>query len=623
MINELREKLESGPAAVISGLLLLSSYLLEQSGCRLHPDPAWGAVLISGMPLLFEAIERLSESRGISKISSSLLITIAMIASIYIGDLFAAGEVAFIMALGELLEEKATERSKRGLHKLLSLSPVQGRRLRDGQTETVPAAAIEQGDKLRILPGETVPVDGIIISGSTSVDQSALTGESLPVDKNTGDEVFGGTLNRFGAIDIEATRPGSDSSLQRLIRLVQEAEKQQAPIARLADRAASWLVPLALLTAIAVGLFTQSLIRSVTILVVFCPCALVLATPTAIMAAIGQASKHGLLIKSGQALEIMGKTGTVALDKTGTLTFGRLEVCDLLPADASLAPETILALAASAEARSEHPLGKAIVAAALERSLSFTEPQNFQMFLGQGVTAETEGKALLCGQEAFLEQRGILIPATVRSQAEQLRQQGKVALLLAQDSVCLGVIGLADAIRPDAAAVVKKLRQLGVTVILLTGDSQLTAQYFAQQTGIDEVYAQLLPQDKVEHIRQLQQTGHRVCMIGDGINDAPSLKCADVGAAMAHIGSDAALEAADIAFMNDDISKIPYLKQLSDATVHTIIASITISMVINAIAVICSALGWLTPTTGALVHNAGSCFVVLFAAQLYDRRFAA
>lgn len=623
MINELREKLESAPAAAVSGILLLAGYFAGQNGQKLPFNPAWGTVLISGTPLLLEAAERLISGRGISKISSSLLISMAMAASIYIGDLFAAGEVAFIMAIGELLEEKATERSKRGLHKLLSLAPVRGRRLRGEQTEMVPAADLAQGDMLRVLPGETVPVDGVIVSGSTSVDQSALTGESLPVDKSTGDEVFGGTLNRFGAIDIEATRPGSDSSLQRLIRLVQEAEKQQAPIARLADRAASWLVPLALLTAAAVGLFTHSLIRSVTILVVFCPCALVLATPTAIMAAIGQAGKHGLLVKSGRALEIMGKVDTVALDKTGTLTFGRLEVCDLLPAEAGTTPEQLLSIAASAEARSEHPLGQAIVGSAVQRSLSYAEASNFQMFLGRGVSAELDGKTVLCGQEAFLEQHGIEIADSARSQAERLRLQGKAVLFLAQGSACLGIIGLADAIRPEAAAVVKKLLRLGVSVILLTGDSELTARWFAEQTGIKDVYAQLLPQEKAEHIRRLQQEGHKVCMIGDGINDAPSLKCADIGAAMAHIGSDAALEAADVAFMNDDIAKIPYLKQLSDAAVHTIIAGIAISMVINTAAVVCSALGWLTPTTGALVHNAGSCFVVLFAARLYDRNFSA
>ena len=623
MINELREKLESAPAAAVSGILLLAGYISEQSGHKLSLDPAWGTVLISGTPLLLEAGRRLISSQGISKISSSLLISMAMAASIYIGDLFAAGEVAFIMAVGELLEEKAAERSKRGLHKLLSLAPVRGRRLCGERTEMVPAADLAQGDILRVLPGETVPVDGVVVSGSTSVDQSALTGESLPVDKNTGDEVFGGTLNRFGAIDIEATRPGSDSSLQRLIRLVQEAEKQQAPIARLADRAAGWLVPLALLTAAAVGLFTHSLIRSVTILVVFCPCALVLATPTAIMAAIGQAGRHGLLVKSGRALEIMGKVDTVALDKTGTLTFGRLEVCDLLPAEAGTTPEQLLSIAASAEARSEHPLGQAIVGSAVQRSISYAEAGNFQMFLGRGVSAELDGKTVLCGQEAFLEQHGIEIAASARSQAEQLRRQGKAVLFLAQGSACLGTIGLADAIRPEAAAVVKKLLRLGVSVILLTGDSELTARWFAEQTGIKDVYAQLLPQEKAEHIRRLQQEGHKVCMIGDGINDAPSLKCADVGAAMAHIGSDAALEAADAAFMNDDISKIPYFKQLSDAAVHTIVTGIAISMVINTAAVVCSALGWLTPTTGALVHNAGSCFVVLFAARLYDRNFPA
>ena len=287
-----------------------------------------------------------------------------MFAAIAIGDLFAAGEVAWIMAIGAILEEKTTERAKKGLKKLISLAPAQGRRIVNGKEEIIPAQQIRREDILCILPGETIPVDGVIVSGETSVDQSIMTGESLPVDKAVDDEVFCGTINRFGAIDIRASKVGEDSSLQKLIRMVQEAEDKKAPMARIADKAASWLVPAALLIAVVAGLVTRDIVRAVTVLVVFCPCALVLATPTAIMAAIGQAAKHGVIIKSGEALEKMGRVDTIAFDKTGTLTYGRLEVSDVISFENDVDENALLSMVASAKAKSEHPLGKAIVACA-------------------------------------------------------------------------------------------------------------------------------------------------------------------------------------------------------------------------------------------------------------------
>lgn len=294
------------------------------------------------------------------------------------------------------------------MKKLISLAPTQGRRIIDGKEEMIAADTIQAGDTLRILPGETIPVDGVIITGETSVDQSIMTGESLPVDKTVGEEVFCGTINRFGSIDIRATKVGNDSSLQKLIRMVQEAEDKKAPMARIADRAASWLVPVALAIAVIAGLATQDIVRAVTVLVVFCPCALVLATPTAIMAAIGQATKHGVIIKSGEALEKMGKVDTIAFDKTGTLTFGKLAVSDVL-AYGELDETRLIALAACAEMKSEHPLGKAIVAYARERGIPFSEPTSFRMAAGKGISAGVDGKALLCGSEKFIVENGCTI----------------------------------------------------------------------------------------------------------------------------------------------------------------------------------------------------------------------
>lgn len=630
MLKKLNDFLAGLPMTIVAGVFLLLDlvpHLMEEFGGTpvqlsfLPFDPAWITIVISGMPLLYLAIWRIIHNPGISKISSALLICIAMFAAIAIGDLFAAGEVVFIMAIGALLEEATTNRAKKGLKKLISLAPTKGRRLKDGKEEMIPAEEIRQGDILRILPGETIPVDGTIINGETSVDQSIMTGESLPVDKGAGEEVFCGTINRFGAIDISATKVGENSSLQKLIRMVQDAENKQAPMQRIADRVASWLVPVALLIAILAYAFTGNIVTAVTVLVVFCPCALVLATPTAIMAAIGQATKHGVIIKSGEALEKMGKVDTIAFDKTGTLTYGRLDVSDMISFDKSISETELLSLAASAEAKSEHPLGKAIVAYAKAKEVPLVESTAFRMTTGKGIFAEVDNRSLLCGNEKFLTENGVSIDNQVQSALERLRTQGKASILVAEGQKCIGVIALSDVLRPEAKDMVSRLSAMHTRTVLLTGDHQKTADYFSQQVGISEVRAELLPEEKVQSIEELQAENHKVCMIGDGVNDAPALKTADVSVAMGSMGSDIAVDAAEIALMSDDISKIPYLKRLSNATVKTIKASITLSMCINFVAIVLSLMEVLTPTTGALVHNAGSCFVVLIAALLYDRKF--
>ena len=630
MLKKLNDFLAGLPMTIVAGAFLLLDlvpHLMEEFGGTsvrlsfLPFDPAWATIVISGIPLLYLAVWRLIHNPGISKISSALLICIAMFAAIAIGDLFAAGEVVFIMAIGALLEEATTNRAKKGLKKLISLAPTKGRRLKDGKEEMIPAEEIRQGDLLRILPGETIPVDGTILSGETSVDQSIMTGESLPVDKSVGEEVFCGTINRFGSIDISATKVGENSSLQKLIRMVQDAENKQAPMQRIADRAASWLVPVALLIAVLAYVFSGNIVTAVTVLVVFCPCALVLATPTAIMAAIGQATKHGVIIKSGEALEKMGKVDIIAFDKTGTLTYGRLDVSDIISFDENVSERELLALAASAEARSEHPLGKAIVAYAAAEGVTLTEAEDFKMTAGKGILAEVSGRRLICGNEKFLVENGASIGQKVQSALERLRTQGKASILVADGRKCIGVIALSDVLRPEAKDMVSRLADMDTRTVLLTGDHQKTADYFAKQVGISGVRAELLPEEKVQNIEKLQKENHTVCMIGDGVNDAPALKTADVSVAMGSMGSDIAVDAAEVALMSDDISKIPYLKRLSNATVRTIKASITLSMCINFVAIVLSLMEVLTPTTGALVHNAGSCFVVLIAALLYDRKF--
>ncbi len=621
MLKDLLERLESIPATVIGGVFLLMSFVLPRVGADLPIDPAWVTVAISGVPLACAAVRKLLKNRGITRISSALLITMAMIAAIAIGDLFAAGEVAFIMAIGEILEDLTTARAKKGLKKLVALAPTQGRRLTDRGEEMIPAEEIRAGDILRILPGETIPVDGEIVAGETSVDQSVMTGESLPVDKSVGDDAFCGTLNCFGAIDIRATKVGEDSTLQKLIKLVREAEDKKAPMARIADKAAAWLVPVALLIAVVTGLVTRDITRAVTVLVVFCPCALVFATPTAIMAAIGQATKRGVVIKSGEALEKMGRVDTVAFDKTGTLTYGRPQVSDVLSFDGAVDERALLTLAAAAESKSEHPLAKAILRRAQDDGLTLPEALEFRMTAGRGIEARVGDKEVLCGNEAYLAECGIATDEKSASALDTLRRQGKASVLVAVDGRLVGAVALADVLRPEAVGMVSRLQGMRTNAMLLTGDNRLATAHFAREAGIDEVRAELLPAQKVEAVATLQAAGHSVCMIGDGVNDAPALGSADVGVAMGDMGSDIAVEAADIALMNDDLSAIPYLKRLSVATVRTIKLSITLSMVINILAVVLSVLGVLNPTTGALVHNAGSCFVVLIAALLYDRKF--
>lgn len=621
MIKKVNDFLASLPMTIAAGLFLIASFTLPRAGIVLAVDPAWAAVIISGLPLVYLSVWRIIYNEGISKISSALLITIAMIAAIIIGDLFAAGEVAFIMSLGALLEDMTTDRARKGIKDLLSLAPQQGRRLSDDREEMIPIEEIRVGDILRVLPGETIPADGVIVSGDTSVDQSIMTGESLPVDKGPGSSVYCGTINHFGSIDMKAVSVGQDSSLQKLISMVRDAENKQAPMQRIADRCASWLVPVALLIAIAALIFTRDIVRAVTVLVVFCPCALVLATPTAIMAAIGQATKHGVIIKSGEALEKMGKIKTIAFDKTGTLTCGTLAVTDILSLQDGAGEDDLLRLAAAAESRSEHPLAKAITSHGMCQLGELPSCEGFRMDAGKGISARVSGKKLFCGSERYLKENGVSFSEAASKALEKLRSEGKASVLIADENNCLGVIGLSDVLRPEAAAMIQSLKRLGTETVLLTGDHQQAADFFAARCGIDRVCAELLPEQKVSRIADLQADGALICMVGDGVNDAPALKTAAVGAAMGSIGSDIAVDAADIALMSDDLSRIPYLKRLANATVHTIKFGITLSMVINFIAICLSVAGILTPTTGALVHNAGSCLVVLIAALLYDRKF--
>ena len=596
---------------VLSGLSLLLSIF--------HPlplpfDAAWVAIVLCGVPIILEAVIGLVTEFDIK---ADVLVSIALIASVIIGEDFAAGEVAFIMQLGGLLEDLTVARARAGIERLVKLTPRTARVLREGKETILPAEQVQVGDRLRVLPGETIPVDGTILSGQTSINQAVMTGESLPVDLGPGDPVSSGTVNQFGAFEMEASRVGEDSSIQRMIRLVQSADAGKAKIVGLADRWATWIVVIALAAAAVTWAVTGEIIRAVTILVVFCPCALVLATPTAIMAAIGNATKHGFLVREGDALERLSKVSHITFDKTGTLTFGRPQVVQVKSLDAALSPSQLYAWAAGAEARSEHPLGKAIVRCYQEAGHpQLPEPEDFQMLPGRGVRAQVRGTHVLAGNPALLREAGVALSPQAEQAAGEFLSQGCTVVYLAADGKLAGFLALADTLRPDAAQTIAQVKAAGVTPVLLTGDHQEAAQAIARQLGIGQVKWSCLPQDKLDIIDGYQGRGQPVCMIGDGINDAPALKKAQVGIAMGGIGSDIAVDAADIALVNDDIREVPHLLRLAKRMMVVIQCNLSFSMGLNFLAILLAITGILNPVVGALVHNAGSVVVIVHSAFL-------
>jgi heavy metal translocating P-type ATPase len=627
----------------ISGISLLFSFFHFP---HTPIDIAWAAVILCGAPIFYNAAATLLQRR----ISVEVLISTAILATI-LADLFfpaksgehsyifAGGEVAFIMALGHCLEEWTIARARAGIENLVRLTPQTARKCK-GDTETViPANEVQCDDLLRVLPGETIPVDGEIVSGSTSIDQSLLTGESLPVDRFEGDSVFGGTINRFGSFIMRATRVGEDSSLARMIQLVQNAEQKKAKIERIADRWAAILVPVALLTAIVVGMIThlvlgeaeESLRRAVTILVVFCPCSLVLATPTAIIAAIGNASRHGILIRSGEALEQLGTINFLAFDKTGTLTHGQPRLTSVKSFNNEYDSNGILALAASVETLSEHPLAACIVDAAVEKNLELNQTSEFEMFRGEGITVRlagvAEGERVIVGNDRILKRFGIELSDFQKTQADERFGLGETVVWIARQNqnqlqnssgIVIGFLALADTIRETSKNAVEQIRNNGVEVILLTGDNDRSAQNIGELSGITNIHSNLLPDGKVAVIEEIQNYGSLVGMVGDGLNDAPALKTANVGIAMGKVGSDLTVDAADIVLIGDDISRLPFLLRLARKTKRTILTNIGLSMTINAVAILLASTGIMGPIVGALVHNAGSVMVVLNASLILN-----
>ncbi|WP_312104015.1 heavy metal translocating P-type ATPase [Pygmaiobacter massiliensis] len=575
-------------------------------------DIAWIAIVLCGIPIIVGAGVALITEHNIK---ADLLVSLALIASVITGEFFAAGEVALIMQIGSLLEDFTANRARKGIESLIKLSPKTARVKKDGVSTLIPVEEVSVGDILTVLAGETIPVDGVLISGETTVDQSVMTGESIPVDKKIGDELTSGTVNQYGTFEMRATRVCSDSSLQRMISLAEEADANKAPIVGLADKWASWMVVAALICAVITGVLSGEFIRAVTVLVVFCPCAFVLATPTAVAAAIGNLTKFGVLIRTGDALERLSKVDTVTFDKTGTLTYGKPEVIGVESFTDTYNKNEILKLAASLEERSEHPLGKAIINYCKENQVTYIENDTTQILAGQGLSAQINSSRLLVGKPQFIKESGVDTSIADKS-AEDYLNKGATVIYVAVDLVVCGLIALADTIREEAKTAITKLENQQIIPVLLTGDNSSAARYIASEAGIKEVHSGLLPEDKMTIIKGFDSEGKKACMIGDGVNDALALSTAYAGIAMGGVGSDIAVESADAVLVSDDIKRLPYLFHVTKKAMTKVKQNIIISLVIDFAAVVLSFFGILNPVTGALVHNFGSVFVVVNAALL-------
>ena len=601
---------------IISSICLFMS-LIQSVDELLHFNLSWVAIILCGLPIIKEAATCLYEEFDIK---ADVLVSLALIASVIIGEIFAAGEISVIMTIGALLEDLTVQKAQSGIENLVKLTPKQARIIRDNKEIMINADDIEIGDIVRVIAGETIPVDGVIIKGQGSIDESIMNGESLPVDKYVGDDVLSGTINQYSTFDIKATKTSQDSSLKRMIKLVKEADSKKAPIVSLTDRWATWIVVIALVSSIGTYLVTHQILRSVTILVVFCPCALVLATPTAIMAGIGNASKFGILIKGGDVVERLSKIKNIAFDKTGTLTYGKLSVVEYKSFNPEYDDETFLKILASVEAYSEHPLGKAIISYYKENNEELLDIQNFTVNPGKGITANLGEKSILVGNLKLIKDVDINLNKDIINISEEFTQKGCTVIYISIDNKLIGYVALSDILREEAKEVINYIKSQKINPVMLTGDNKNSAQNIANIVGIDDIHPSLLPEDKMNIIKNLEDSKSPTCMIGDGVNDALALKYSSVGISMGAIGSDIAIEASDIALASDDIKNIPYLLYLSKKTMKTIKLNVTFSLALNFLAIILAMTGILNPVVGALVHNLGSVFVILNSAKLLKTR---
>ncbi len=588
-------------AIMISAISLIASFILSIDYL------SWIAVILCGIPIFKECAEGLITEFDIK---ADLLVSIAIVASIIIGEVFAAGEIATIMAIGGFLEEYTVSKTQGRIKELVNMTPQVAVRIRNGKEERILASEVQIGDILKVLPGENIPTDGRIINGETSIDQSTLTGESIPVDKKANDDVYSGTINLYGSFTMETTKVSDDSSLQKLIKLVESSSPENANVVRQADKWATFVVAIAFTAAILTYLYTFEIARSVTILVVFCPCALVLATPTAIMAAIGNLTKYGILVKDGASIEELARTDELVFDKTGTLTYGTPEVVDII----SNNPKKMMRMLASLESKSEHPIAKAIVKY-YDNAEELLDIEDFTMHIGKGVTGIINGSKVIAGNINLMESENIDLK-------DYKSESSDITIFVAENGRLIGNVLLADTLRENSKETIRNLKKLRIKTTLITGDNEKTARHIAKEVKVRNVKFNCLPEDKTNYIRGEQMLGHNIAMIGDGVNDAPSLKKANVGIAMGKIGSEISVEAANITLINDNVGDIPHLIGIARKTVRTINISIAFALTSNVVAMALAILGILNPIEGALIHNIGSVAIITYSSTLIKYRMS-
>jgi len=603
--------------AAVNMVFLAVGFMLEFSGNKQLADVSFLiSAVVGGYPVFKMAVTNVLRDFDMT---AGVMVTVAMVAALIVGEYSAMALVAFMMIIGEALEDFTRERADQALKELNELVPSMVTVRLEGEDVEVPISQVRVGDLVLVRPGGRIPVDGTLVEGDASVDQSAITGESIPVDKAVGDQVFAGTLLSSGALTVRVGGVGSGTKLGQMIHLVEEAQSTQAPVQRIANKYANYFAPVAIFIAAVTYVVTGEILRGVTMLVAICPCSLVLATPTAIVAAIGNTARNGVLVKHGTAMEQIGKVDVVAFDKTGTVTFGEPKVTQIVTFN-GYGEDEMLALTASVERNSEHPLGKAIINEAKIRELGLSSVEDFESVPGHGVQASVDGRKVAVG-ERMLAKMGVVPGKDESDLIESMKAEGFTVIPVSVDGRLAGLINVEDTVREESATAISNLKKLGIAkTILITGDSEAIGERVGSELGVSEIHAEVLPERKLEIIRELQAQGHRVAFIGDGVNDAPALAVADVGIAMGSIGTAVAMETADVVLLTDDIGQVPYLIELSQATLSTISWNIAISMTVVIGTVVVSALGLIGPFIGAIMHEVAAVPVVANAARLISRK---
>lgn len=602
-------------APAIVGVLTLAAWLLgrAQAGPRyVYAGLALAATFFGGWQRFLAGFRDAARR----KITVNVFVTLAIFVSIAAGEFVPAAAIVFIMAVVGALEAYTLDMTRNSIRDLLDLTPPMAN-VRNGDAEVaVHVAEIKSGDLVIVRPGERIPVDGVVAAGAATVNQAPITGESMPAEKVKGNEVFAGTLNETGRLEIRTTKVGADTTLARIVHLVEEAQESRAPIQGVADRFTVWFLPTVLVLAVIGYLASGNIKTAVSVLLVACPCAFAIATPSAVAAGIANMARRGVLIKGGIFFEIAGRINSLVIDKTGTLTLGRPKVMEVVGFD-GVREEEVLRLAAVAEKYSEHPLARAVRAFAVERAISAPDPDEFRIEAGLGVEAHYGGQRILAGRELFLRDRGVGITARMEQALAAQTELGRTAIMVARDLQVIGLLAVADEVKPETIGAVGALKALGVgSITMLTGDNHRVARAVASRIGVDAFRADLLPQDKQAAVKELKNDGKIVAMVGDGINDAPALALADVGIVMGAAGTDVAIEAADVTLMDDDLSRLVEFVQMSRKVLRRIKLNIFFSIIYNAIGLTLAMLGILTPVMAVIFQEAGCVTVVLSSTLL-------